>query len=61
MLANFNSKVRDSIYIFPYKYIFVNLFQGQAHRYNIDIEFINVHLTIGDEGWEYKGYGIIRV
>lgn len=30
--------------------IFVNLFQGQAHRYSIDIEFINVHLTIGDEG-----------
>lgn len=37
-------------FIFFHINIFVNLFQGQAHRYSIDIEFINVHLTIGDEG-----------
>lgn len=29
-------------YIFFHINIFVNLFQGQAHRYTIDIEFINV-------------------
>lgn len=39
-------------YIFFHINIFVNLFQGQAHRYTIDIEFINVL---------YRGWRLRRV